>query len=293
MPTVASTAPELMIALAGARTQRIRVGAGGVMLPNHAPLKVAETYKMLEALYPNRVDLGIGRAPGTDPASAIALRGSREALAAEDFPDRLEELVAFGSGSVPSPFNPNMKVSAMPPDVGLPDIYLLASSEYGGRMAASLGTGFAFAGHFSDLPPAEPMREYRFRFVPGYLRQPYSILALSVVAADTTEEAEHLALTPIASFVRMRTGRTPALLRPEVAKFELQDPRVADLVATLRRRMIVGTGEEVWAEIQARAKDCEADEVMVAAMLHDPQARARSFELIAEAAGISAVPLPN
>ena len=129
MPTIASTTPEIMIALAGAATSTIRVGSGGVMLPNHAPLKVAESFKMLEALYPDRVDLGIGRAPGTDPATAVALRGSRAALGAEDFPERLGELFALGVGPVPTRLGGT--TAAMPPDAPLPPVFILGSSSEG------------------------------------------------------------------------------------------------------------------------------------------------------------------
>jgi luciferase family oxidoreductase group 1 len=282
-PTVASTTPEILIALAAERTERIRVGAGGVMLPNHAPLKVAETYKMLSALYPGRIDLGIGRAPGTDAATAIALRGSREALGAEDFPKRLQELLQFGDGAVPSPFNPNLRVSAIPEDASLPEITMLGSSEYGAQFAALLGSAYAFAGQFSDLAPEGPMRDYRFRFTPRLRPEPYSILGLTVICAETDAEAEELALSPIASFVRLRTGRPPALLRPEVARFELEDRRVADLAASVRARMVVGGPEAVRARLEELAEATEADEIMVAAMLPDPEARLRSYGLIADA----------
>src|SRR6478736_31351 len=147
MPAIASTTPSTLIALAAQRTQRIRVGSGGVMLPKHPPLQVAESFKMLESLYPGRVDLGIGRAPGTDQVTALALRRSREALLANDFPDQLAELMDFGTGLQRS--HPFVGVTAYPEEVQLPPIWLLGSSDFSAALAAKLGLGFAFAAHFS------------------------------------------------------------------------------------------------------------------------------------------------
>ena len=182
MPTVVSTTPEIMIALAAEQTQHIHIGSGGIMLPNHAPLKVAESFKMLQALHPGRIDLGIGRAPGTDPATALALRGSRESLQADDFPDRLAELVAFGRGSL-AVRNSTATVAAMPSDVPLPPLWLLGSSDYSAQLAAMLGMGYAFAAHFSDFPPEASLRVYREQFIAGALEQPHAILTVSVVCA--------------------------------------------------------------------------------------------------------------
>ena len=158
MPGIASTTPELMIGLVAEATTRLRVGSGGVMLPNHAPLKVAEAYKMLEALHPGRIDLGIGRAPGTDPRAALALRRTREAMEVDDFPEKLVELMAFGSGRFPAG-HPFSTVTAMPDDVLLPPITLLGSSGYSAQLAARLGMPFGFAAHFSpDRPSAGDRR---------------------------------------------------------------------------------------------------------------------------------------
>ena len=166
MPGIATTTPEIMIAHVGQVTSRIRLGAGGVMLPNHSSLKVAESYRLLEALHPGRIDLGIGRAPGTDPLTAVALRRSRSAPLADDFLAQLAELSGFGDGTLP-PGHPFAKVRAMPDDVSLPPIWLLGSSDYSANLAAELGLGFAFAGHFSPDPAERPMRLYRERFQPG------------------------------------------------------------------------------------------------------------------------------
>src|SRR5580692_6468712 len=185
MPGIATTTPEILIAHVGSMTTRIRLGAGGVMLPNHSPLKVAESYKLLEAIHPGRIDLGIGRAPGTDGLTALALRGSRQALTADDFPEQLGELIAWGSGEFP-PNHPFRAVRAMPDDRPLPPIFLLGSSDYGAKLAARMGVGFAFAGHFSPDPPDDAMHKYRSGFsASGVLGKPHAILALSVFCADT------------------------------------------------------------------------------------------------------------
>ena len=155
LPSIASSAPEIMIGHAANITERIRVGAGGIMLPNHAPLKVAETFRVLEALHPGRIDLGIGRAPGTDPVTATALRRSPDGLEAEDFPQRFGELLAFSGDGFPED-HPFRSVVAMPNHVRLPPIWLLGSSGYSARAAGQMGFGYAFAAHFSPVDPAPP-----------------------------------------------------------------------------------------------------------------------------------------
>src|ERR687896_1950666 len=163
LPSIASSAPEIMIGHVASVTRRIRVGAGGIMLPNHAPLKVAETFRVLEALHPGRIDLGIGRAPGTDPVTATALRRSPDGLDAEDFPQQFAELLAFSGDGFPED-HPFRFVIAMPSDVGLPPIWLLGSSGYSARVAGEMGFGYAFASHFSPADPAPAMRAYRESF---------------------------------------------------------------------------------------------------------------------------------
>jgi luciferase family oxidoreductase group 1 len=166
LPSIASSTPEIMIGHVATATERMRVGAGGIMLPNHAPLKVAETFRVLEALHPKRIDLGIGRAPGTDPVTATALRRSHERLGAEDFPERFGELLAFAGDGFPED-HPFRSVVAMPRDVGLPPIWLLGSSGYSATAAGKMGLGYAFASHFSPADPAPAMRAYRESFEPS------------------------------------------------------------------------------------------------------------------------------
>ncbi len=282
MPAIASTTPATMIALAAQQTERIRVGSGGVMLPNHAPLQIAETYKMLEAIHPGRIDLGIGRAPGTDQVTALALRRSKEALLANDFPARLDELRELGSGEQRS--HPFTGVTAFPEDVPLPPIWLLGSSDFSSALAAQLGLGFAFAAHFSPDRPDLPMLGYRrqFRAVDA-LEAPHAILTLSVICADTDAEAVRLASSMQLSWVRLRAGRPTKIPSPEEA---LAYPySEADLAAAeyYRRLQVVGTPEQVRQRIETLAARTQADEVMVTTVTHDPAARLHSYRLLAQA----------
>lgn len=282
MPAIASTTPATMIALAARETERIRVGSGGVMLPNHAPLQVAETFKMLEALYPGRIDLGIGRAPGTDQVTALALRRSKEALLASDFPERLEELRELGCGVQRS--HPFTGVTAFPDDVGLPPIWLLGSSDFSSALAARLGLGFAFAAHFSPDRPDLPMLGYRRDFRPeDSLEAPHAILTVSVICADTEAEAVRLASSMQLSWVRLRAGRPSKIPSPEEA---LAYPyREAELAAAhyYRQLQIVGTPEQVRQRLEVLATRTRADEVMVTTVTHEPRARLQSYRLLAQA----------
>jgi luciferase family oxidoreductase group 1 len=283
MPGIATTIPEILIAHVGSLTTRIRLGAGGVMLPNHSALQVAESYKLLEAIYPGRIDLGIGRAPGTDALTALALRRSRKALTADDFLEQLGELIAWGSGTFP-PDNPFRAVRAMPDDRPLPPLYLLGSSNDGARLAAEMGVAFAFAGHFSPDSPEVAMHAYRTGFVPdGMLDKPYAILALSVFCADTDEAAERMASSMLLSFARLRTGHPGRLPSPEEAMSHVYSPEEEKIVAFFKKIRIVGTPEKVRARIQELATRSQADEVMIATHAYDPAARIRSYELVAQA----------
>src|SRR6266571_2873474 len=177
MPNIASSAPDIMIGQIAAATERIRVGSGGVMLPNHAPLMVAERFKVLEALFPGRIDLGLGRAPGTDPVTSYALRRRQDAGGDDDFLQRFQELLLFENSAFPEG-HPFRAVHAMPQDVKLPPIWLLGSSGYSAQLAAGVGTGFSFAHHFADHDAVGTMLSYRDRFKPSSARaMPYAILA--------------------------------------------------------------------------------------------------------------------
>jgi luciferase family oxidoreductase group 1 len=282
MPGIATTTPEILIAHVGQVTSRIRLGAGGVMLPNHAPLKVAESYRLLEALHPGRIDLGIGRAPGTDPVTALALRRSRQALRADDFVEQLGELFAFGERDFPEG-HPFAAIRAMPDDVPLPPIWLLGSSDYSAKLAAKLGLGFAFAGHFSPDAPEGPLRAYRDEFVPGALEAPHAILALSVFCAETEAEARRMASSMLLAFVQLRAGKPGRLPSPDEAMAHTMSPAEEATAGFFRRLAIVGTPDVVRERIDERVRATGADEVMIATHAFDAAARRRSFELVAEA----------
>jgi luciferase family oxidoreductase group 1 len=292
MPTVASTTPEIMIALAAEKTSRIRVGSGGVMLPNHAPLKVAESFKMLEALHPGRIDLGIGRAPGTDQATAVSLRGSRQVLGADHFPEQLMELLRFGGWDAPdAPLWQKARVSqatanvaAIPQDMVLPPIWLLGSSDFSAHLAALLGMGYGFAAHFSDFPPEGPMRAYRKRFTAsGALARPHAILTLSVICAPTDTEAERLASSLLVAFARLWTGQKSLLLPPEEALAYEFSPTERAAAQSIRGQQIIGSPATVKPRIAELAERTAADEVMVTTFTYGHTERMRSYELLAEA----------
>ncbi len=217
LPAIASSAPEIMIGQIAAVTERIRVGSGGVMLPNHAPLMVAERFKVLEALFPGRIDLGLGRAPGTDPATSYMLRRRQGIGEEDDFLDRFNELMLLESRGFPAG-HPFHKVRAMPDDVPLPPIFLLGSSDYSAQLAGQIGAAFAFAHHFANFDAGEAMRLYRDNFRPSSAHAaPYAILATHVVCAETDAEAERLATTVELNFVRRAKGEYLPLASPEEA----------------------------------------------------------------------------
>jgi luciferase family oxidoreductase group 1 len=282
MPGIATTAPEILIAHVGQVTSHLRLGAGGVMLPNHSSLKVAESYRLLEALHPGRIDLGIGRAPGTDPLTALALRRSRSAPLADDFLTQLAELSGFGDGTLPAG-HPFAKIRAMPDDVPLPPIWLLGSSDYSANVAAELGLGFAFAGHFSPDAPERAMRLYRERFQPGSLDKPHAILALSVFCADTEDAAQRMASSVLLSFAQLRAGQPGRMPSPEQALAHVYTPEEQATVAQFRRLQILGTPARVRAAIERVVESTAADEVMLATHAYDSAARVRSYELVAGA----------
>lgn len=283
MPAIASTTPELMIARAAMVTSRIRLGAGGVMLPNHSPLKVAESYRLLEAAAPGRIDLGLGRAPGTDPTTALALRRSREAVYADDFPAQLAELLGFCGDKTFPRGHPFAAVAAQPEDAPLPPIYLLGSSDYSAHLAADIGRAFAFAAHFSPASPEGPMLDYRRRFKPGAIDKPHAILALSVFCADTAEDAERMAIPTLVAFARLRTGRPSRLLNDAEARAYVFSPAEAAAVSGIRAAQIIGTPDSVRARVEELAEKTRADEVMVTTFAADHGERVRSFELLARA----------
>ena len=286
LPSIASSAPDIMIGQIAAATARIRVGSGGVMLPNHAPLMVAERFKVLEALFPGRIDLGLGRAPGTDPVTSYALRRRQDAGGDDDFLERFQELVLFESNAFPQG-HPFRSVRAMPQDVALPPIWLLGSSGYSAQLAAMVGAGFAFAHHFADHDAAAAMLSYRDQFRPSPARSsPYAIFACAAVCADSDAEAERLASTIDLNFVRRSRGEYLPLASPEEAAAYPYSPAERGLIARNRARLFVGARAKVRAELAAMIAATKADEVMVTTMLYDHATRRHSYELLADAFGL-------
>jgi luciferase family oxidoreductase group 1 len=253
------------------------------MLPNHAPLKVAETFRVLEALHPKRIDLGIGRAPGTDPVTATVLRRSPEVLEAEDFPQRFGELLAFSGEGFPED-HPFRSVVAMPADIELPPICLLGSSGYSARAAGQMGLGYAFASHFSPADPAPTMRAYResFEFSSGDFERPSAILAVAVVCGENDEHAGMLASSMELAWVRMRSGKPGPLPSPEEAMAYPYTPAERQLAEAYRSMQVVGDPRLVRARLEELAKHTAADEVMVTTNIYDHAERLRSYERLAE-----------
>ncbi|HYJ84222.1 MAG TPA: LLM class flavin-dependent oxidoreductase [Allosphingosinicella sp.] len=279
MPGIASAATAVALAYVGAGTSTIRIGAGGVMLPNHAPLVIAEQFGTLESLFPGRVDLGLGRAPGTDRAAALALRRN---LASDEnhFPQDVVELMAY--------FEPQegRTVRAVPGEgLGIP-VWILGSSLFGAQLAAMLGLPYAFASHFAPAQMMDAIRVYRERFQPSaQLDRPYVMLGFNAFAAETSEEAELLATSVQQAFVNLRTGN-PGKLPPPVPGYA--DSLPLEGRALLRQVLTcsaVGDSATVKAKIEAFVERTGADELMITSQIFDHRARLRSYEIVAEAMG--------
>jgi luciferase family oxidoreductase group 1 len=289
LPSVASSAPDIMIGQIAALTQRIRVGSGGVMLPNHAPLMVAERFKVLEALFPGRIDLGIGRAPGTDPITSVALRRRQDMRNDDDdFLERFQELMLIEGRGFPEG-HPFRNVRAMPADVPLPPIYLLGSSGYSAELAAMIGAGFAFAHHFATHDAVAAMTSYRAHFKPSpALDHPHAILGVAAVAADSDAEAERLAATIDLNTVRRARGEYLPLASPEEAAAYDYSPIDRERIRQARNRLFAGTPKTILARLAPFIAETQADEVMITTMIYDHAARRHSYELLAEAFGLTA-----
>jgi len=277
MPSIASSSPEILIEHVASSTERIRVGSGGIMLPNHAPLRIAEAFHTLATLHPDRIDLGIGRAPGTDPATSAALRP----FDAEQFPQQLAELTALSRREFPAG-HAFHRVRVVPEGVPLPPVWLLGSSGASARLAGQLGMGYAFASHFSPAPAGPPVQAYRDAFEPSEaFAKPHAIVAVSAVCAETSEEAEFLATSMQLSWVRLQRGQFMPLPSPEEAAAYPYTEHERAVVASYRRLQVVGTPEQVHEQIDALVAETQADEVMVTTVVHSHEARMRSFELMA------------
>jgi|SRR5689334_7123835 len=282
MPGIASSSPAVLLAHAAAATSAIRVGSGGVMLPNHAPLVVAEQFGMLEALHPGRVDLGIGRAPGTDPLTASALRRTRD-LSAEDFPQELLQLLAFFDGSFPDE-HPYHRITAVPALGYRPAVWLLGSSDFSAQLAGMLGLPFSFAHHFAAANTDGAVAAYRATFRPSdALERPYVMLGVAAIVAETEERARWLAGPSGLAFLRLRQGHPGVYPTPEEAAEYRFTPSEREVMKAWTASHLVGDPEQVrdgLARLQARTG---ADELMVTTMVHGHADRVRSYALLADA----------
>ncbi|WP_446210586.1 LLM class flavin-dependent oxidoreductase [Micromonospora sp. IBSANI012] len=281
MPAIASSAPAVLLAHLAAHTSTIRLGSGGVMLPNHAPLVVAEQFGTLEALHPGRIDLGIGRAPGTDQVTALALRRTMEGLSAEGFPRELADLMNYFSGDEPG------QITATPGLGQSPAVWLLGSSGFSAQLAGLLGLPFSFAHHFSAQNTLPALQLYRQNFRPSrWLEQPYAMVAVNVVCAETDERAEWLAGPSALSFLKLRSGRPEPLATPEEAAAYPYNEFERDFVRQRRDGQAMGSPETVRRQLGDLLARTGADELMITTMVYDVADRVRSFELVAgEVAG--------
>lgn len=290
-PMLASASPEALIGPIASATDRIRVGSGGVMLPHYSPLKVAETFSVLSGLFPGRIDLGVGRAPGTDARTTFALQRDRSRAMPDDFPDQLSELLAYLEDDLPSE-HPFASLGALPGRPGSPELWLLGSSPQSAIWAAQLGIGYSFA-DFINPGGAEIAQVYRERFTAGErLPEPKLSVAVWAIAADTDEEAQRLAASSRMSMTLLRQGRLIEVPPVEKAlRFLEQNGSPQAGSRGGGRRAVIGSAEKVRAGIEEVAEQYGAEEVMVVTITFDHAARRRSYELIADAFGLErAVP---
>ena len=275
MPGIASSAPAVLLAHLAAGTTSLRVGSGGVMLPNHAPLVIAEQFGTLEALHPGRIDLGLGRAPGTDGYTAAALRRTVDPRVADDFPGQLVELTAYFEGRVEH-------ITATPGEGDKPDVWLLGSSGYSAQLAGMLGLPFAFARHFSARNTLSALALYREHFAPSErLQQPYAMVCTSIVCADSDEEAERIVATSrlaILNLRRGRPGRTPTPAEALAHRFTSEETAVVD---EHMAGYISGDPGTVKAGIEELLGMTAADELMISTSAYDHADRRHSYELVA------------
>lgn len=277
MPGIASAATAVVIAHVADGTKTIRVGAGGIMLPNHAPLVIAEQFGTLAALHPGRIDLGLGRAPGTDMGTARALRRNLEA--SDNFPQDVVELMGYFQ-----PAAEGQRIHAVPGEGQKVPVWILGSSLYGAQLAAMLGLPYAFASHFAPAELDHALEIYRSRFQPSeQLDKPYVMLGLNVFAAPTDSEAKLLFTSLQQAFVNLRTGRAGRLPPPVEGYDQTLEPMAKTMISQALSCAVVGSPETVRQGIDAFVRRTGADELMVTAQIFDHAARVRSFEILAEA----------
>lgn len=277
MKGIASAATAVALAHIGSQTESIRIGAGGIMLPNHAPLIIAEQFGTLAALYGDRVDLGLGRAPGTDQATVRALR--RDPNSAEDFPSDVQELLGYLGEA-----QPNQRIQATPGQSSNIPVWLLGSSLYSAQLAAALGLPFAFASHFAPDYLHMALQAYRANFKPSqYLQKPYAMAVVNVFAADTHAEAKASMSSMQLQFVALRQGNPGPLPEPVADISKVVDPMALAGANHALKYTAVGTGEEVNTYLSDFIAATEVDEIMLTCHAFDHKARLRSFEIAANA----------
>lgn len=280
---LAGTAPEIMIGQVAARTRGIRVGSGGVMLSHYSPLKVAETFRMLESLYPGRIDLGIGRAPGSDGLTAHALAAGPGALDPQHYPAQVQDLLGYLSGTLPEG-HPFARVRAQPAGDTVPEVWLLGSSDQSAQLAAYFGRPFAYAHFIAGGHGGEIVRLYRDHYRPSAaFPDPVASIAVFAICADTEEEAERLIRTRDLWSLRQRQGRTGPVPTVEEAEAREYTPEEAALIARNRARWVWGTPPTAKAKLEALAAEHGVDEIVVVTICPSFEARVRSYELLAGA----------
>ncbi|TFF20663.1 LLM class flavin-dependent oxidoreductase [Jiella endophytica] len=277
MPGIASAATAVALAYVAGLTRTIRVGAGGVMLPNHAPLVIAEQFGTLATLYPDRIDLGLGRAPGTDMMTTRALRRSLES--SDSFPQDVLELMVYFE-----PAEDGQKLRAIPGEGTRVPVFILGSSLYGAQLAAHLGLPYAFASHFAPAALDQAVEVYRETYRPSERHpHPYFVLAANVFAADTDAEGAYLKSSMEQAFVKLRTGQPGKLPRPVEGYLENLDPAGRSMLDQALAVSAVGSPEKVRRELQALVEHYQPDEMILTGQIHDHAARLKSFAIAAEA----------
>ncbi|MGH2560102.1 MAG: LLM class flavin-dependent oxidoreductase [Thermomicrobiales bacterium] len=284
---LASAAPEIMIEHIASRTTGIRVGSGGVMLPNHSSLRIIEAFRLLEALHPGRIDLGLGRAPGTDTLTAFAMRRSREAMTGDDYPEQLAELIAFDDEAFP-PDHPFQAIRAVPVDVKMPPLWLLGSSGFSAQLAARTGLGFAFAAHINRAAAVPALTRYRSDFAPSHrFPAPWAMLTVSVTVGETEEHARELSRINDLLLLRLRTGKLGRYPTLEEARTYAFTDAERSVLAAMPLNYLAGHAAGVHAQIIDLADRCQADEIMITTMLPGLADRQRTITQLARAFGLT------
>lgn len=279
--SVASSAPEILIGQIAARTRKMRVGSGGIMLPNHSPLKVAELFRVLAAMFPGRIDLGLGRAAGTDPRTGRELRRGKAVTDGDEFAAELEVLEGYlrQDGPYRSPFAGT--TVAIPRTAERPSLWLLGSSDYSSALAAKKGLGFAFARHMNPDDAAQELAKYRSSFQSQGELRPHAIVSVAVVCAETDAEARRLASSAELSWIRFAQGRRDEPLPSvEEALAHEDDEHDAAIRRMFSARLVVGDPGQVHERLSSIAAECGANEIMILTHVHDHEARKRSYELV-------------